>query len=233
MPLFRRGALLPGCLALILAVSCGIDNYLYLYPVTNIWVRDQAYASFVLPSDQADLEDYFTGYRIFYRIYASNNSVAGVIGSSQYAAVNPRLAGHHAVFASYFKAEDNAPNYIQSVFENAGYHILEYGEGERPLTGTAVHGKTAAVDFLYEPSAVLSIEGSIYRLKRSQGASGLNPPGEYLLKYSPDLAGSDVEPNAEGSAYAYAALYILAQGRDDNGSLAYSAPNLIGVFELK
>lgn len=233
MPLFQKGAYFFCALGISLTVSCGIDSYLYLYPVTNIWVRDQAYASFVLPPDQADLEDYFTGYRIFYRIYSSSNSVAGVIGSSQYATVHPRLVGHHAVFASYFKAEDNAPNYIQSVFENAGYHTLEYGEGERPLTGNAVHGKTAAVDFLYESSAVLTIDGAVYGLKRSQGVNGLSPPGNYLLKYSPDLAGSDVEPNTGGASYAYAALYILAQGRDDNGSLAYSAPNLLGVFELK
>ena len=62
-------------LFLLLFTSCGIEEYIYLYPVntpTNTEIDN--YIKFNLPVSQPN--SVFTGYRIYYRIYLSDNNAS-------------------------------------------------------------------------------------------------------------------------------------------------------------
>lgn len=217
-------------------MSCGIDNYLYLYPVSSITGFSDGRIRFTLPPEQASLGDYFRSYRIYYKIYKSPNSIEH--NSTSFSTINSALNSHYNTFSSYLSGTDNAPLNIVNIFEGEprAYHVLEYANKDNPLSGPSIHGKTAVIDFDVENNIepVLILESTErFPVTRSSSVIQLQPQNNRSFFYNSSVfSGSDVQENAEGSVFAYAAFYIMAIGLDDNMSNAYSSPSYLGLLRL-
>jgi len=228
----RTGRLLSAVAGLSAALffsSCGIEDYLYLNPVST-YSAYPTYLSFTLPADQP--VEYFRNYRIYYRIYTSDTGPTGAtIGISDIG--NSAMVSDYNALAPYLSSSENAPVYVQSLLEDQlGYHDLSVA-GENIADLLDINDKTLTLDF--DPTSngfgvcALTIEGVGYETLRSV----INPQPDGTFNYSRDLAAdgnADIEDG--GDAYAYAAFVIVAVGIDSNASIVFSAPTFLGILSL-
>lgn len=234
----RVGPLIKYILASVSAIffftACGIENYLYIYPVRSVYTSQDGLIRFVLPEDQEDIGSYFRGYRIYYKIYKS--PILTEHNSNTFSQINVDLQSHYSVFSPYLSGTDNAPIGIINTFESEprAYHILEYAGSANPLTGSTIHGSTVEIDFNeLQDEPVMMISGNAYYLRRSSSVVQLLPTNDRSFIYDKDnFSGTDVNENENGSEFAYIALYILGIGVDDNMSNAYSSPTYLGLLRL-
>ncbi len=209
-------------------LSCGIENYLYLNPVSS-YSAYPTYLSFTLPADQPS--GYFKNYRIYYRIYTSATGPTGAtIGVADIG--NAALVSDYNALAPYFSSSENAPVYVQSLLEDQlGYYDLALA-GVDITELLAENDKALTLDF--DPvnifnEVVLTIDGTGYAARRSV----INPIPDSTFYYSNDLAESvDADIEDGGDGYAYAAFVIVAVGIDSNASIVFSAPTFLGTLNL-
>jgi hypothetical protein len=238
------------CIVMALFTSCGIEDYLYLYPVpqSNVTVELNSKATVRLPSSgNYDSVSNFH-FTLFYRIYISGTPLDS-IAVSDYNILNPSLASDYNVLLPYTDTSSTSTTNISAVgtvFRNRNYYALELEAANIDnALGSGAGGETLTLDFLQTPgrSPVMEIAGRYYTLFRSNGNGNFEPEPDRYFRASDDLTDSakaislvnaDVVP-ASGTPvekYAYAAFYIAASGMDGNFSPIYSAPTFVGVLRL-
>jgi hypothetical protein len=233
--------------------SCGIEDYIYLYPVQdgNINVRLTEYASIRLPS--ADLADnlYFTNFAIFYRIYVSDILISALITpGEQMRTINTTLySDFNSIYpsSSSNSSSTSVNTSVGSLFSTRRYYELELeGANIESVLDSGALGLEMSIDF---PSQInikpsLTIGGVSYILWRSTGNDTFNPvPDRYFInsdelnrtENAVSTVNGDVVDKAgiSGKRYAYVSMYIAKIGRDTNTlATIYSSPTFIGIFKL-
>ncbi|MDR0383061.1 MAG: hypothetical protein LBH50_03650 [Spirochaetaceae bacterium] len=225
---------LPACtLALAvtaLSVSCGIESYAYLSPVTDIVSTFNSNAVISLPSSPDVIKIDFspgnvpvmtvsnrtktlgTDYEIYYKIYLSDKFHSTVNIGSIRNDVNPALQADWAAFEPYTVDSNNGSSYVSQLVANRKYYSI--------------------------------MADSSGNLLRSNGNGAFNPkPSNRFFIYDSDLADSanlngninaDIAGMTGGSPrYAYVSMYIVMRDFNEQ-TLApvFSAPAFINVFLL-
>jgi hypothetical protein len=215
---------------MMLAASCGIEDYIYLEPVTSVAASFNSTATVRLPSSTDVITIDFTvgkipsmtvsgqsktlgsDYEIYYRIYLSNRSEPTVNTSEIRRDVNPALEADWAAFEPYTVESNNRSSSVASLVTSRKYHSI--------------------------------LTNSSGNLMRANGNGAFNPkPSDRLLMISDDLLDSanltdninaDIAGMTTGTPlYAYVSMYIVMRAFDPNTlSPVYSAPTFINVFLL-
>jgi hypothetical protein len=240
------------CALLFVFFACGIEEYIYLPPVPESSVvtpSDGSRATIQLPQIDAAQFYYFTNFAIFYRIYISGTSFpSATITPSQYSMLNAALSSDYNAFLPYTDVTTNAgvsAGAVGALFKNRNYWKLEIQDAsiDGILEGV---GQIIEIDFqsVIGRAPTLSGNGVQYVLNRSDGEGAFSPvPDRRFLntaelnstanattwKKNADVAPVSGSPSGE---YAYAAMYIVAMGVDNNFSPIYSSPTFLGVFRL-
>jgi hypothetical protein len=215
---------------MMLAASCGIEDYIYLEPVTSVAASFNSTATVRLPSSTDVITIDFTlgkipsmtvngqsktlgaDYEIYYRIYLSNRSQPTVNTSEIRRDVNPALEADWAAFEPYTVESNNRSSSVASLVTSRKYHSI--------------------------------LTNSSGNLMRANGNGAFNPkPSDRLFMISDDLLDSanltdninyDIQGMTTGTPlYAYVSMYIVMRAFDQNTlSPVYSAPTFINVFLL-
>jgi hypothetical protein len=242
------------CLIVFL-VSCGIEDYFYLYPVPlgNIQSRLNSTASITLPNINLQEFYYFTHFTIYYRIYVSDIREQGTIQLSQsnLSLINPTLSSDF--FAIYPYTTTNTQNTqvntsISAFFRNRNYYslTLENADIENDILASSSLGRTLLIDFTPIQTGkrypFLSINSQNYNLFRSNNNGVFNPlPDRYFINTSQLNASQNatsainadvVDKNISGPRYTYVSMYIVVSGIDNNFSPISSIPTFINIFLL-
>jgi hypothetical protein len=232
------------CAVSFVFFACGIEDYIYLEPIPeNSVIQRDTMVEIRLPQVG---NVYFSNFAIFYRIYISGVPLA-VVAPSQYSTLNPSLSSDYNTFLPYTNVATNTTvntGTVGTLFKNRNYWKIEV-EGadiDGVLTG---NGQTVKVDFQYVTGRAPTLErgGTSYVLRRSNGEGAFTPvPDRRFLdtaelnstNNATALVNADVAPVSGSSSgnYAYAAMYIVAMGNDNNFSPIYSSPTFLGVFRL-
>jgi hypothetical protein len=250
----RRLCLLCGPVLAFLFVSCGIEDYYYLSPVPvgNITLISNTRANIILPPVS---DPYFTNFAIYYRIYISESSEIAEIQTSpaSLGRINGTLNSDYSFFDNYTTSNTMVGTSIGSLFRNRNYYPLGInsllsldgvlGSGNAP-------GRTAILDFQFEPPTITLYAGSIsqgsYQLYRSNNDGAFTPrPLDRLFRNHADLYNSayanptnnadvaDLNNSTGASRYTYAALYIVLVGIElTTYSQIYSNPTFVGIMRL-
>jgi len=226
----------------VLFTTCGVQEIYYLPQVLSNIGRDfNTEARITVPSIN---QYYARGYRIFYRIYISDNSVTG-ISQSDISSISSTLVSDYNYFASLTDSTNTASVPNINTFRNRSYYELEF-EGIRDITSVlTTAGGNVTIRFLgiIGERPVLIINGKEYILSRSNGGGTFSPvPEDRYFFSSPELnaygnANSEVNADVAGrsgvSQYAYVCMYIVATGQNPtNFTRIYSKPTLISIFRL-
>ncbi|MDR1148964.1 MAG: Ig-like domain-containing protein [Spirochaetaceae bacterium] len=216
----------------LLSVSCGIDSYSYLPPVSTVNSTLNSLAVIRLPgaSDVITM-DFSTGktptmsianqsqtlgtdYEIFYRIYLSDKMEATVNTTAIRSTVNPTLASDWTALEPYTVDSNNLSSSVLTAFTSRKYYTI--------------------------------LTDSSGNLIRSNGNGAFNPkPADRLFVTSDDLVdksnisaeiNADIQDKSDmtGAAqYVYTSMYIVMRGFDTQTlNPYYSAPTFINVFML-
>ena len=240
--------LFPVLLLSIAFGACGIDDYIYLDPVTKTdWRPSLQRISFTLPSDQT--EDYFDNYVIYYRLYPSSVNKLGIsFSEGDFSSINASMYSDYSRIYPYSTADDEAPVSLQSLFENSlVYKELYLGasvaskDGLGTITGEIdagtlltedVAGKTLSIDFdlanVGAPHPCLIMDGVKYRLLRRGSTAAPKPTRDFL--YYSGMSGEDFEGSAQDNTYAV--FYIVAKGTDLSFSTILSRAAFLGALQL-
>ncbi|MDR1862413.1 MAG: hypothetical protein LBQ67_00680 [Treponema sp.] len=233
-----------------LLAGCGIEDYPYLYPVSQGNISQELNSRAIVYIDGANSgNDSFYNFAVYYRIYVSN-----IIESSplpgNFSAINPVLAQDYSVIASYINSTTVGNTSMGSLFQGRNYNTLELSNGSIDSILASVP-TTMILEFPQnpvnpaQPWPFLTVNGSgPYYLYRSTGNGRFNPMplnNRYFMNYEelnrPEYINSnnnaDVVDKAGTPRYAYAAFFIVAVGFDANTfSMIYSTPAFVGVLRL-
>jgi hypothetical protein len=237
----------------VIQVSCGIEDYYYLYPVTkengSITVASDYQASIILPDISAS---YFTHFTIYYRVYVTDQTVLDPstdTSPSGLGRINQTLASDYSTFAQYIDSETNVNINMGSLFSNRNYYPLEV-EGARinlDVLNQSSPRQTITLDFQGGKNPTLKISNNPvpFDLLRSTGDGKFSPQPatRYFVNdqdlYNPSYINQNFNAdvaNKSGMAlstrYTYAAFFIVVTGLDSNYSPIYSTPAFIGVLRL-
>ncbi|MDR3343005.1 MAG: hypothetical protein LBT14_09535 [Treponema sp.] len=230
-------------------VSCGIEDYVYLYPVSagNISVELNSEATIRLPAIDTNEYYYFSCFTIYYRIYISDSLQSGHIDEGIMSTLNPTLYSDYNAFLPYINSETTISTSIGTLFSNRNYRSLTLeGVTIDDVLSKDSLGKTIILDFPPTPGTIpgLIINDTWYNLRRSNGNGSFSPLPEnrYFLNH-PDLnssvnASSTINADVANIStaaevrYTYVSLYIVVTGIDSNFSPIYSTPAFIGILRL-
>jgi hypothetical protein len=226
----------------LMCVSCGIDDYMYLEPVPSGNIRTELItrAEIRLPSVDTSQFYYFRYFALYYRIYTSVNDFAA-ISPNEYSSLNPSLSSDYNAFLPYTNntGTSNAGT-IGSLFRNRRYWTL-FLEGANIESELNQNGRTVTLSFSSSNGADMALDnGTPYPLLRSNDGGSFVPAPDRYFRNSSELRAAEnatTLKNADvaavsGGTYAFAALYIVAVGMDNNYSPIYSTPAFVGVFRL-
>jgi hypothetical protein len=252
-----------GIIALIgLLASCGLDEYYYLpqVPISDIHVELLNKATITLPNLDTSSSgySYFYTFRIFYRIYISDDGQVPPVSpgdTNEMDKINASLKINYNTFSSYADPTNTTitTSGLGSVFKTQKYYELELGEHDinSVLSAPSSLGKTVVIDFYERPSErpSLEINGQTYTLFRSNGEGVFYPqPNRFFLNseeicnsanatnpdYNADVADNtsiSTVPNSE--RFTYVSMYIVATGiHPGNMTTIFSKPTWIGIFFL-
>ncbi|MDL2229929.1 hypothetical protein LJC14_06740 [Treponema sp. OttesenSCG-928-L16] len=225
-----------GCL------SCGIEDYIYLNPVSSISMTLVNTATIRLPGNA---ETYFTHFIIYYRIYVSDE-ISESVTTSNMSNINSSMNSDYNTLYSYVSNDDIISTNIGSVFSNRGYYEIQIdGADIEDFLDSGSRGRTLTINFPQDSQGNpdLSIDGgTAYPLLRSSVLQDPRPINsrhflnvQGLYDASNSTNNGDVQQKSQYTSsdrYTYAAMYIVASGIDDNYSPIYSRPAYIGVFRL-
>lgn len=193
--------------------SCGIEEYIYLFPVSNVSVNGVSSITITTP-DQSSVASYFDRYLIFYRIYLSDKNLSSV-SSSDLSSINTAMASHYSYFSIYTStANYSVVSYNMSdIFNQKGFYELSVTDSSVTLTSDT------PVTF------TLTLNSGLRYKSRSFSKSDINKNGN---------DDEDVEGDANTTGqYAYVMFYIIAFGTDTGGSAIYSNPTWLGVLKIE
>ncbi|GAB6391156.1 MAG: hypothetical protein MdMp014T_0529 [Treponematales bacterium] len=227
---------------LLLALGgCGIDAYYYLPPVpaSNIVTSLVDRATITLPDGYPT---YFTYFRIYYRIYVSDQNPT-TVSESQIPSINSQLSADYSTFKPYIDSDTLVGTNIGTLFSGRGYYTLELENASiENLLDNSSQGSKITITFpaLEIPALQTNIS---YNLYRSTGGGVFTPqPNRYFVNTSELNATANInsttnadvvdKANISGARFTYVALYIVAVGIDSNYSPVYSTPAFIGILKL-
>jgi hypothetical protein len=237
----RIKALIIFTLCLFAILSCGIEDIPYLPQVSESGIVRELTnkASINLPPLT---DSYSTGYIIFYKIY--------IISPPGFGTVPELISNNSKISTDYntlypFTDPTNASSIPSlTTFSNSGFYeleidtltikkdILSKSGGNFNIMFEPITGKSPYID-----------KGTEYKLYRSNGGGTFNPkPDRYFLS-STDLnnyANAISTINADVSSQngigdegiAYASMYIVVVGTNNNFSRVYGKPTFINIFRL-
>jgi hypothetical protein len=234
-------------LFLLVFLSCGIEDYIYLNPVPagNIDVLGNEYTSIVLPYSSSQSE-YFLRYSVYYKIYLSSQNILGSISEGMLSSINSTLNSDYFAIKPYtnITASDTSisPSNIEYTFRNRNYNkIAVTGINIEDLLNGNADGMSMILDFTDTAASddpTLTLNNSSYILRRSLDSGNFSPEPDYTFKNSSEIRDSnniqfnrDVI-NASNATDCYVSLYIVKVGADNNFSPVYSFPTFIGIFRL-
>jgi hypothetical protein len=241
------------CLTPGFLCTCGIDDYIYLYPVQegNINVRLTEEATIILPSASLDEVQYFTNFTIFYRIYISDLPVNSTITANMMQTINTTLYNdYNAIYPSTSNnsSSTSVNTNVGSLFSNRRYYELALdGSTIESFLDDSAQGQTLTIAFPAQINVSPSINitgGGTYSLQRSNGNNTFNPQPNLNFINTDELnrtdnaiptVNADVvdKPGISGPRIAYVSMYIVKMGRDSNTlATIYSAPTFIGILKL-
>lgn len=210
---------------LLFLTSCGIENYIYLAPVTSLSQEVSAISVTLPNAEQPD--DYFTGYKIYYKIYLSFTSLTSIITSSDFGNINPVMSSNYAQIAPYMTSDSIISMNFDDFFKNPNtlnFYPLQL-EGVDDITSFLT---TPNNSFKLEKDSnnlYMTISETKYPLKRSAGSEN------NVFLYTESITGDDVVPRDDYNT-AYVLFFIFAYGVDEYGSPIFSRPTMLGAFEL-
>jgi hypothetical protein len=224
--------------------ACGIEEYVYLFPVPEASVEQLPTISGARVRLPENSSDYFNNFTIFYRIYISAMPSQS-LPSNQYAGLNAELASDYSAFLPYTNTANTSVNatVVGTLFRNRKYWELEIEGGNIDAMLDSEQLITINFNYIIGRPPTLDIGISSFVLRRSNGGGAFNPaPDRRFLNTSgltarenaTTLINADVAPASGSSStlYAYVAMYIVATGIDNNFSPIYSIPTFLGVFRL-
>ncbi|MDR3333266.1 MAG: hypothetical protein LBT13_00035 [Treponema sp.] len=242
----KNGKKIAIILLMTIVVSCGIEDYLYLYPVPSGNITSESISSATITLPSIDTQE-FTHFTIYYRIYISASLQTGRIDEGIMSTVNPSLDSDYRAFLPYTNTETTISTSIGSLFSNRGYQtlVLEGVEIDDVLSKSSF-GKTIILDFIQTPGTMPALQDDTtwYNLRRSNGNGRFNPlPTDRYFLNDPALNANDNASstiNADVAKmsttaevrYTYVSMYIVVTGIDNNFSPIYSAPTFIGILCL-
>jgi len=219
--------------------SCGLEEYYELPQVSggNITANLNTYAEINAPSIPQDPYYYATGYRIFYKIYLSSDNG----GSSSSTGFNSTYVSDFNYFIQF-----TSPTLTQfpttNTFSSRRYYEIDHEIGRG---GGTIIIQFPTADFDYP---TIKINNSENAIMRSRDVTRTLPPSmpdsshEIYFRNTSGLnnnANATTIINADTASgqglieYAYAAMYIVAVGRNpQNFSQIYGKPTFISVFLL-
>ena len=246
---------------LILLVSCGIEDYPYIYSIPTGNIRNDLNSRIrvYIPNDNST-NAYFTNYVIFYRIYISDVDILSP-SEYDYPSINSSLNNDHSRIRPYIGNDSMGSSSIDSLFRNLKYYPLLLDEGidlnNILSAGNSVFGKYLVIDFTRDSenetipylslATLANLETSTrYSLQRSDGVAGNyepRPGNRYFLNTQDLLSQENIDdptingdvtdkPNA-AKRKTYVSMYIIASGIDSQTFVQlYSSPAHIGVLQL-
>jgi hypothetical protein len=252
-----RSVFLPLLVALgagVCTLSCGIEDYIYLYPVQegNINVRFTENAAIRLPPADFNESRYFTHFAIYYRIYVSDELISSEITTTeQMRTINTTLySDYNSIYPSTSSnsSSTSVNTSVASLFSSRRYYELELeGETIESVLDDSAQGEELSINFpnLMNTRPSLAIGGAEYTLWRSTGNNTFTPqPDRYFLnstelnrtENATTTVNGDVvdKPGISGKRYAYVSMYITKIGWDTGTTFTtiYSAPTFIGILKL-
>jgi hypothetical protein len=254
-PFVRMGLVVLCILATGVLCTCGMEDYIYLYPVQegNISIRLTEEATVRLPSPISSEVSIFTNFSIYYRMYVSESPASSEINTPElmrtfntslytdYTAIYPSTSNN--------SSSTTVNTAIGSLFSGRKYYelALDGGVNIESVLDSGAQGENLVITFPGQINVrpTLTIGGTTYTLYRSTGNGAFTPqPDRYFINSSelnrPENAqnvtlNADVADQKEisGKRYVYVSMYIVKMGRDVNTlSTIYSAPTFIGIFKL-
>jgi hypothetical protein len=212
-----------------LHLSCGIESYRYIAPVSSVTATLNDGAEISLPSNDKITIDFTTGkipkltivnqtktfgtdYEIYYRIYLSDTMVSTVNTNDTRSSVNTTLASDWTAMEPYTVESNNYSSSVASLFSTRKYYSLR-----------------------------LNSSGN---LMRSNGNGAFNPvPSDNQFTATEDLLdpanitdniNADITGMASGTPrYAYTSMYIVMRSFDPQTlTPVFSTPTFINIFLL-
>ena len=209
---------------LLFLTSCGIENYIYLAPVTSLSQGVSAISVTLPNADQPDV--YFKGYKIYYKIYLSSFLVISVITSSDFNKINPAMWTDYEKIAPFLTSDSiNSMNFDDFFKNKLNFYPLQVENYDITSLLTTPNN---SFKLEKDSNLYLSIsETESYMLKRSASTNSEN--NEFL--YTESIIGDDVVLSDDYNT-AYVLFFIFAYGVDEYGSPIFSRPTMLGAFEL-
>jgi hypothetical protein len=241
------------CVLFFFTVSCGIEDYLYLIPVSEGGVNiSAATATVILPNFSTTEYYYFTHFSLFYRIYVSDINITATdpYQSSVLSSINSTLASDFSALSYYTSSTTNVITNLGSQFSSRKYYAIELQEtGVENVLSSSALGTQIDMDFTAGKAPELTVWPSTaseqkYTLRRTSGEGNFNPRPVDRLFFNTDDLNSDVnavatinndvanKTSATGQRYTYVSIYIVTTGRDSNYTPVYSRPTHVGIFSL-
>jgi len=201
--------------------SCGIENYIYLAPVSPPNQTSQDEIPVILPNgDQPDI--FFSGYSIYYKIYTSTTQPpTTVITSSNFKDINETMASDYSKIAPYLSADAVYSINMDAFFSGLNYYPLNIKDG---TIVSLLNGTNSFFSLQKTNEFVININSASYPLVRSV-------PNRPPFVYSSEIAGNDVNL-IDSHTSAYALFFIFAFGVDEYGASIFSRPTMLGVLQL-
>lgn len=206
------------CFSFIFLNSCGIENYIYLTPVTAITkTADTISVTLPLLSDQP--VDYFSGYTIYYRIYTSQNNLTSIIESSNYGDINSAMSTDYSKLSPYISTDSFNSINMYYFFNSIGFSQLQLDNSDMINLLKTINNFELQKN---ENGLILKNSSNNYSLIRINKETFI---------YKSALSGDDVIV-IDNHSTAYAMFVIFAYGVDEYGSPIFSRPTLLGVLQL-
>jgi len=232
-------------LCLLALLSCGIEEYNYLpqVPESNITTNLTDKADITTPSLTGI--SYATGYVIYYKIYIISTELGTV---SELISNNTRISSDYNALYSYTNPSNASSIPSINTFKGRGFYELELEKADIKDTLLTTSGSSFSIQFPLtdgKPPFIDSEDNPIYR-STDGGAFNPKPTGagyRYFFS-SPEMndyanaiptVNADVSGQSGVSEFAYASMYIVAVGTNQNKgnfSRLYGKPTFINIFKL-
>ena len=238
--------------ALLFLLSCGIEDYPYIYPIPTGNTNQQFNNQIRVAIPNSNLGNlYFTHFAIFYRIYISD-LYESTPSEANFNAINSVLNSNYNRVQPFIGNDSMGSSAIASLFSSMSYYTLELEDHQiDSVLSTQAFNRTLIIDFPQMPGSVpiltLGTGTTQYRLQRSDGGAAfeLLPDNRYFVN-SVDLRSpnniSDVHINMDitdnpnttaDKRHTYVSMYIVALGFDPQTYVQlYSSPIFAGVLRL-
>ena len=227
MSRFRFSLFILSACAFVSLTSCGLDTFIYFYPVSQylVWPSgDELYNYFSFrTSDEKNGDNvYFKGYEIYYRIYNNSSTRSSDVSAiSTYNTNNPTTAYTYLI---------DTKKYVRM---NAQTRLSNY-----PLISASTTNQTVVIRFLNYGiySAGITIDGTSYGLALRTIDNLSKDQAVYTFAYDEiQSSNSDVSYSTWDDASKkkwYVQAFVMAYGYDESYKVIYSAVFNIGYVTI-